>query len=101
LPTTIQWPPKPEFAKPLKQPERSFVSGTDANFDWLIDVVMSTVHPTMWQNVGGPGTTEPYMVNGEEVLVISQTYPVHRAIQRLFSDLRAVRPVEAKEVGAK
>jgi hypothetical protein len=82
--------------RPGPQTPFDFVPGTDADFDSLILMIVSTVHPTTWDGVGGPATIQPYTVNGEEVLVIVQTYPVHRAIQRLFADLRAVKPRTTK-----
>ena len=72
--------------------------GTDAYFDRLIEMVASTIHPTSWDEVGGPGTIQYYMVGSEEVLVISQTCAVHREIRRLFADLRAVKVTEAKKM---
>jgi hypothetical protein len=72
-------------------------SEADADFDSLIVLITSIIHPTTWDGLGGPATVVPYTVNGEEVLVISQQYPTHRAIQRLLSDLRAVKPAEERD----
>jgi hypothetical protein len=52
--------------------------------DRLIDLVVSTVMPTTWDTVGGPGSISKY----RGTLVISQTSQVHREIQKLLNDLR-------------
>ncbi len=73
-------------------PQAKALPGSDANFDRLIEMITSTISPTSWGDVGGPGSIEYYKVNDEEVLIISHTYRVQRAIERLFSDLRAIKP---------
>ncbi len=52
--------------------------------DRLIDLLISTVCPTTWDVIGGPGSISKY----RGTLVISQTSQVHREIQKLLNDLR-------------
>jgi uncharacterized membrane protein YgcG len=56
----------------------------NVDYDGLIDLITSTVKPTTWDAVGGPGSLAPY----RGTLVISQTQDVHREIQKLLKDLR-------------
>lgn len=58
--------------------------------DQLIDTVVSTIEPSTWDSVGGPGSIQYITVNGRGVLVITQTYIVQRKIARLLESLRAV-----------
>ncbi len=62
--------------------------GTLADYDTLIEIITSTVKPTTWDDVGGPGSIAAAPLGKKEMLVISQTYHVHREIADLLSDLR-------------
>jgi hypothetical protein len=62
-----------------------------ADFDSLIDTIITTLHPTTWDSVGGPGSIAPLKAVGIEVLIISQTYEVNEAIANLLAHLRAMR----------
>jgi hypothetical protein len=55
-----------------------------ANVDNLIDVITTTIKPTAWDAVGGPGSISEY----RGVLVVSQTQDVHREIPKLLDKLR-------------
>jgi hypothetical protein len=57
------------------------------NYDSLIQVITSTVEPITWDNVGGPGSIEPF----DGMLVITQTQDIHRQILETFTTLRATR----------
>ncbi len=54
----------------------------------LIDLITSTIKPTTWDEVGGPGSIMP----AAGMLVISQTQEVHEEIEGVLANLRAVSP---------
>lgn len=58
--------------------------------DQLIDTVVSTIEPSTWDSVGGPGSIQYITVNGRGALVITQTYIVQRKIAHLLEGLRAI-----------
>lgn len=63
------------------------------DFESLIDAITFTVQPTGWDTVGGPGSITSVEAAGITTLVVSQTYQVHEAIEKLLADLRkAKRP---------
>ena len=65
-------------------PARQFsLSGTA--MDDLINVIQSVVAQTSWDDVGGPGTCEPF----GKLLVVSQTFYVHTQIEALLQMIRA------------
>ena len=47
------------------------------DYDSLIDLIKSTVYPTTWDDVGGPGSIAPANLGTAKALVITQTYHVH------------------------
>lgn len=73
------------------------------DFSGLIDMITTTVAPTTWDEVGGPGTITK---NANSLAIgVSQTDEVHEEIAALFAALRRVRdeqvaagtPVESAE----
>ena len=52
------------------------------DFDSLIDMIESTVKPTTWDDVGGPGSIAPYG-SSINAIVVSQTDEVHEGIEEL------------------
>lgn len=54
------------------------------DYDLLMDILTSTVAPQSWDDVGGPGSVQPFT----GLLVISQTESVHGQIEKLFTKLR-------------
>ena len=66
--------------------------GTQADFDSLIDLITSTVKPTTWDNVGGPGSIAPFETNLS--LVVSQTQEVHEEIVDLLEQLRRLQDLQ-------
>lgn len=60
--------------------------GTQADFDSLIELITTTVKPTTWDEVGGPGSIQEFQNNLS--LVISQTEDVHEEIVDLLEQLR-------------
>lgn len=59
---------------------------TSADYDSLIDLITSTIQPTTWDEVGGPGSIGVYERGG--ALVLSQTQDVHQAIAAFLETLR-------------
>ena len=59
-------------------------------YDSLIDVIKSTVCPTAWDDVGGPGSIAPANLGTAKALVISQTYPIHCQIADLLARIREI-----------
>lgn len=66
--------------------------GVQADFDPLIDLIVSTVEPTTWDDVGGPGSIRPFENN--LTLVISQTEAVHEQIADLLEQLRSLQALQ-------
>lgn len=56
------------------------------DFDSLIELITSTVKPTTWDAVGGSGSIAPFEKGN--LLVVSQTLPVHEEIGQLLKSLR-------------
>jgi hypothetical protein len=75
---------------PFKQQEP--VSELDRRAEDLIDLVIGTVKPDSWDDVGGPGGIDAY--NG--LVVVAQTDEVHKKVERLFDMLREAAGLEVK-----
>lgn len=75
----------------LLLPGDSAEDGGQVDFDSLIDLTTTTVKPTTWDSVGGPGSISQFD-NGLS-LVVSQTEEVHEEIEDLFKRMRKVPPV--------
>jgi general secretion pathway protein D len=65
---------------------------TQADFDSLIDLITSTVKPTTWDTVGGPGSIASFETNLS--LVVSQTQDVHDDIVDLLEQLRKLQDLQ-------
>jgi hypothetical protein len=57
------------------------------DFDALIDTITATVAPSSWNRVGGPSSIGPYYTRRMRVIVVSQTYHIHREIDALLQEL--------------
>ena len=66
--------------------------GAQADFDSLIDLITSTVKPTTWDDVGGPGSIAPFETNLS--IVVSQTQDVHEEIADLLEQLRRLQDLQ-------
>jgi general secretion pathway protein D len=66
--------------------------GAQADFDSLIDLIKSTVKPTTWDDVGGPGSIAPFETNLS--IVVSQTQEVHEEIADLLEQLRRLQDLQ-------
>ena len=59
------------------------------NFQQLINMISSTVGPTTWDEVGGPGSIQEF--TNSRSLVVSQTDEMHEQIGELLTALRQAR----------
>ncbi len=66
--------------------------GAQADFDSLIDLITSTIKPTTWDDVGGPGSIAPFETNLS--IVVSQTQDVHEEIVDLLEQLRRLQDLQ-------
>ena len=67
-------------------------SGTNADFDTLIDLITQTVAPATWDHNGGKGNIAPSPANLS--LVVSQTQEVHEQIVDLLEQLRRMQDLQ-------
>ena len=65
---------------------------TQADFDSLIDLITSTVKPSTWDHMGGPGSIAGFETNLS--LVVSQTQEVHEEIVDLLEQLRKLQDLQ-------
>ncbi|MBC7856401.1 MAG: hypothetical protein IAF94_23470 [Pirellulaceae bacterium] len=63
-----------------------------ADYDSLIDCIVTTIDPDCWDDVGGPGAIAEFDNAG--VLIISQTRDVHQKIGKLLNSLRHVKGLQ-------
>jgi general secretion pathway protein D len=66
--------------------------GSLADFDSLIDLITSTIAPTTWDEVGGPGSIQPFATNLS--IVVSNTQDVHQQIVDLLEQLRRLQDLQ-------
>lgn len=66
--------------------------GAQADFDSLIDLITTTVKPTTWDSVGGPGSISQFDTNLS--IVVSQTQDVHEEIVELLQQLRRLQDLQ-------
>jgi general secretion pathway protein D len=66
--------------------------GAQADFDSLMELIQSTIAPDSWEQLGGPGTMEPYFANLS--LVISTTSDIHDQIADLLESLRELQNLQ-------
>lgn len=66
--------------------------GTQADFDPLLDLITKTIKPTSWDDVGGPGSIQPFETNLS--IVVSQTQEVHDEIAELLGQLRRMQDLQ-------
>ena len=58
--------------------------------DALVEVFKTCIVPESWSEAGGEGRIKSIVLNDKSVLVISQTYEVHRKVAALLEKLYAV-----------
>ena len=61
------------------------------DYDNLIDTITTTILPSTWDSVGGPGSIEKYETKGIQALVVNQQWKAHLKIDKLLTDLRNMR----------
>jgi general secretion pathway protein D len=66
--------------------------GSGADFDSLIELITTTIQPTTWDEVGGPGSIASFETNLS--LVVSQTQEVHEQIVDLLEQLRRMQDLQ-------
>jgi general secretion pathway protein D len=66
--------------------------GNQPNFDTLIELIVSTIAPQTWEEVGGPGRITRFEHNLS--LVISQTQETHDQISDLLNQLRRLQDLQ-------
>ncbi|MEX2561195.1 MAG: hypothetical protein WD403_14835, partial [Pirellulales bacterium] len=64
----------------------------EPDFDSLIELITSTIAPTTWDDVGGPGAIQEF--EGNLTLVVSQTQEVHEEIAELLAQLRRLQDLQ-------
>ncbi|MEX2561392.1 MAG: hypothetical protein WD403_15825 [Pirellulales bacterium] len=69
---------------------------TESDYESLIWVITSTIAPSSWDEVGGPGCVQAYDSNGIQVLIVLQTNEGHEGIAGLLADLRSLRAPRAR-----
>ncbi|HYO24386.1 MAG TPA: hypothetical protein VEQ85_05495, partial [Lacipirellulaceae bacterium] len=82
----------------VQPPDPGGPAAPDADFDRLIDLVVSTIDVESWQRNGtGEGEIMPFPRNSS--LVVSQTRRVHQQIAELLEQLRSISvTVKAEEI---
>ncbi|MCH7726559.1 MAG: hypothetical protein IH991_08790 [Planctomycetes bacterium] len=63
------------------------IEALHGDYDTLVEVITTSVEPESWDEVGGPGSVEPY----RGTLIVSQTQEVLEVIKSLLETLRAAR----------
>ncbi len=66
--------------------------GVQADFDTLIDLIVATIAPNTWDDVGGEGSIQGFPTNLS--LVVSQTQEVHDQIADLLDQLRRLQDLQ-------
>jgi hypothetical protein len=70
--------------------ELATVPGYSApDYDTLVEVIVSTIKPSSWDDVGGPGAVAVLPSAGS--LIVTQTDEVHEEIESLLANLRTAR----------
>lgn len=77
---------------PMRSGPGGLGGGPQPDFDALIELITTTIAPTTWDEVGGPGSIAPFETNLS--LVISQTQEVHDQIADLLEQLRRLQDLQ-------
>jgi hypothetical protein len=59
----------------------------DKEASTLTDLIKSTLNPPSWDSADGPGSLQ---LQTQTTILVKQTYPMHRALERLLTELRMV-----------
>jgi hypothetical protein len=63
------------------------------DYQSLIELITTSVGPKTWDEVGGAGSIQEF--RNARAVVISQTFAVHRQVERLLASVRAARQEQA------
>ena len=85
------------FMEPFESPGE-WNQRSEADFDSSIELITSTIRPTTWDDVGGPGSIAPFEPTLD--LVASATMETHDEIEEYLHRLREL-PVVNKQSGAR
>ncbi|NQT39913.1 MAG: hypothetical protein HQ581_20640 [Planctomycetes bacterium] len=72
---------------------------TLADYDSLEQLIMTSVRPDSWEEVGGPGTISHLRHTNAESLVVCQTMRVHEELEKLLANLRAIAEANRQQHG--
>lgn len=93
----------PGFPDPVRQPGDTTPFGAivwpERTEDGLIELVTTTIEPDTWDSNGGEGALAYSPAGG--LLVVDQTYVVHRKIEHLLNVLLAAIRVQAAAAGVR
>jgi hypothetical protein len=65
-------------------------TASQRDFDSLIDLIKTSVKPTTWDDVGGPGSIAP-LEGPAGMLVFHQTQEIHQRTEKLLEQIREAR----------
>ncbi len=57
------------------------------DFDPIVGLIMTTVAPDTWDDVGGPGSVFGYPSRHVRGIVVSQTYKVHKQVEQMLANM--------------
>jgi hypothetical protein len=60
------------------------------DYDSLTDMITSTIKPTSWDGVGGPGSVTGESLGTAKVLIVAQTQDVQDELAKLLAEIREV-----------
>ena len=73
-----------------KDDKRSF------DYSELLETILHSIEPDIWEQLGGPSTLMPMTVNGRRLLVVSTTSSIHLQLQSLLDQLAVAGNVVQK-----
>lgn len=85
-------PNVPRGSQPASPGPGGLGGGVQPDWDSLIDLITSTVKPTTWDVVGGPGSIKEFETNLS--IVVSQTQDVHEELADLLEQLRRLQDLQ-------
>jgi len=71
------------------------------DFDSLIALITSTIKPTTWDQVGGPGAIAPFESDGLAAIVVNQTWRIQEQVENLLADLRKTKSTKPGQAVAR
>ena len=65
-----------------------------SDFDTLANVIMNTLAPDSWDQVGGAGAIEGVQFKNTNVLIVAQTQEIHHQVASMLANLRTIAEAE-------